>query len=61
VWVAVINGQVVASSQQVDFPDGPRIRELGAATGKRAFVFVDKSQFAIEEVVSWSATRHADD
>jgi hypothetical protein len=61
VWIAVIDGQVVASSPQLPFPDGPRIRELGAATGKQAFIFVDKSRFVIEETVSWNATRHADD
>jgi hypothetical protein len=51
VWIAVIDGQVVASSPRLPFPDGPRIRGLGAATGKQAFIFVDKSRLVIEESV----------
>jgi hypothetical protein len=61
IWIAVIDGEVVASSPRINFPNGPRIRELGAATGKQAFVFVDKSRFVIEESVGWNATRHAGD
>jgi hypothetical protein len=61
IWIAVIDGEVIASSPRINFPNGPRIRELGAATGKQAFIFVDKSRFVIEESVGWNATRHAGD
>jgi hypothetical protein len=61
IWIAVINGQVVASSPNIDFPDGPRIRALSATTGKRPFIFVDKSRFVIEETTGWNVTRYADD
>lgn len=60
VWIAVIDGRVVASSSLKDIPDGRRIRQLGAGSGKQAFVFLDQSQFVIEETVGWNSTRRGD-